>query len=225
MSPKKRALNPSTRIRDQIGPATIRTLAAGVLGESVVFASTPSGPEAKQNLVSTLVQAMEIVDPYGRIPPGSPPLSLYKTPLGQPCLLLEDRPGPSLSFSHGEGQTWAAICNTGSVGIDVAYPQEFAGAYPFARAFRPEEVDIVKMLGHNDISRGAALLWSAKEAAVKASGTGFNRFDPLDVRVGVPRPKVQGICFEVLAGLPIPTWATSEGPGWISIALKKYLPT
>ncbi|MEK6196472.1 MAG: 4'-phosphopantetheinyl transferase superfamily protein, partial [Deltaproteobacteria bacterium] len=180
MSPKKRALNPSTRIRDQIGPATIRTLAAGVLGESVVFASTPSGPGAKQNLVSTLVQAMEIVDPYGRIPPGSPPLSLYKTPLGQPCLLLEDRPGPSLSFSHGEGQTWAAICNTGSVGIDVAYPQEFAGAYPFARAFRPEEVDIVKMLGHNDISRGAALLWSAKEAAVKASGTGFNHFDPLD---------------------------------------------
>ncbi|MBW2175643.1 MAG: 4-phosphopantetheinyl transferase family protein [Deltaproteobacteria bacterium] len=223
MSTETRAPDPSARSRDQIGHAAIRTLAAGVLGESVVFASTPSHLEAGQDLASMLMQAMGKMDPCWRILPGSPPLTLYKKALGQPGILLGGRPGPSLSFSHGEGQTWAAICGTGSIGIDVAHPQAFAGAYPLARAFRPEELDIVKILGYNDIPRGAALLWSAKEAAVKATGTGFNRFDPLDVRVGVPHLKAQGIGFEVMAGHPIPTWATSEGQGWISIALKRAL--
>lgn len=220
MSIKTRAPGPPARSRDQIGHVAIRALAAGVLGESVVFGSTPSRPEAGQDLASMLMQAMGKMDPCWRIPPGSPPLTLYKNALGQPCLLLGGRPGPSLSFSHEEGQTWAAICGTGSIGIDVAYPQAFTGVYPLARAFRPEELDIVKILGYHDIPRGAALLWSAKEAAVKATGTGFNRYDPLDVRVGVPRLKAQGICFEVTAGHPISTWARSEGQGWISIALK-----
>jgi phosphopantetheinyl transferase len=113
------------------------------------------------------------------------------------------------------------MCGTESVGIDVAYPEEFAGDYPFARAFRPEELDFARELCHNDTTRGLALIWSAKEASVKATGAGFNRLDPLDVRVGAPLLREQGILFEVLADRPISVWAKTEGRGWLSVALRK----
>lgn len=221
MIPKKRALNPSARIRDQIGPATIRTLAAGVLGESVFFTVGPSSPEAGQHLAAILMQALGQIDPLWRILPDNAPLTIQKSPLGQPRLFIGDRPGPSLSLSHGEGQTWAAICGAGNIGIDVAFPGEFADDYPFARAFSLEELDIATALCDNDVNRGAALIWSAKEATVKATGAGFNRLDPLEVRVGRPLFKPQGICFEVLADHAIPTWVTPEGQGWCAIALSQ----
>ena len=101
------------------------------------------------------------------------------------------------SFSHGKERLWAAMSSKGRVGIDVAYPEEFAADYPFSRAFRPEELDSAKALCQDDTARGAALIWSAKEASVKATGTGFNRFDPLDVRVGTPLFREQGVCHDV----------------------------
>jgi phosphopantetheinyl transferase len=168
-----------------------------------------------------LMRAMARLDPRWRIPHGKNTLTLQKSALGRPCILIGDKPGPSLSFSHGEGRIWAAMCGTGSVGIDVAYPEEFAGDYPFARAFRPEELDFARELCHNDTTRGLALIWSAKEASVKATGAGFNRLDPLDVRVGAPLLREQGILFEVLADRPISVWAKTEGRGWLSVALRK----
>jgi phosphopantetheinyl transferase len=107
----------------------------------------------------------------------------------------------------------------GSVGIDVAYPEEFTGGYPFARAFRTEELDCAGALCPNDTAREAALIWAAKEASVKATGAGFNFFDPLEVRVGTPLVSEQGILFEVWAGRPISTWVRTEGRGWLSVAL------
>jgi phosphopantetheinyl transferase len=107
----------------------------------------------------------------------------------------------------------------GSVGIDVAYPEEFADGYPFARAFRPEELDYARALFHNDTARGAALIWAAKEASVKATGAGFNLFDPLEVRVGTPLVREQGILFEVWADRPVSVWVRPEGRGWLSVAL------
>ena len=111
------------------------------------------------------------------------------------------------------------MSSKGRVGIDVAYPEEFAAGYPFDRAFRPEELDSARALCHNDTARGAALIWSAKEASVKATGAGFSRFDPLDVRVEAPHFSEQGIRFEVLADRPICAWARTEGRGWLCVAL------
>jgi phosphopantetheinyl transferase len=107
----------------------------------------------------------------------------------------------------------------GNVGIDVAYPEEFAGAYPFQRAFSAEELDCAEALCPNDTARGAALMWAAKEASVKATGAGFNFFDPLEVRVGTPLVREHGVLFEVLADRPISTWVRTVGRGWLSVAL------
>jgi phosphopantetheinyl transferase len=165
------------------------------------------------------MRALARLDPRWSLLPDESALTLHKSTLGGPCLFLGDRQGPSLSFSHGRERLWAAICSQGRVGIDVAYPEEFVAGYPFARAFRAEELDWARALCHKDTARGAALIWSAKEAAVKATGAGFNRFDPLQVLVGAPLPMQEGFLFEVLADRPITAWARTEDTGWLCVAL------
>jgi phosphopantetheinyl transferase len=123
-----------------------------------------------------------------------------------------------LSFSHQEERLWAAMGSYGCVGIDVAYPEEFTGGYPFKRAFRAEELDCVRALCDKNTARAAALIWSLKEAAVKAAGTGFNCCGPLQVRVGAPRIRGQGILFDIWAGGPITAWARAEVRGWLAVA-------
>jgi phosphopantetheinyl transferase len=166
-----------------------------------------------------LMRALARLDPRWSLSPDESVLTLHKSTLGGPCLLLGDKQGPSLSFSHGKERLWAAMCSKGRVGIDMAYPEEFASGYPFARAFRPEELDWARALCQNDTARGAALIWSAKEASVKATGAGFNRFDPLQVRVGAPLLMQEGFLFEVLADRPITAWARTEDTGWLCVAL------
>lgn len=219
MSATHRAPAVCPRKQEHIAHGTIHTLSRLVPGGFVVFASTQSGRGTKHSLALMLLQALARLDPRWRLSHAENTLTLHKSTLGEPYLLLGDQQGPSLSFSHGKGRLWAAMCSKGRVGIDVAYPEEFAAGYPFDRAFRPEELDSARALCHNDTARGAALIWSAKEASVKATGTGFNRFDPLDVQVGAPLFSEQGVCFEVLVDRPICTWARPEGTGWISVAL------
>ncbi|MBW1942180.1 MAG: 4'-phosphopantetheinyl transferase superfamily protein [Deltaproteobacteria bacterium] len=196
----------------------IHTLPGPVLGNTVVFASTESRRGAKHSLTLRLLRAQARLDSCRNPSPHEKAFTLYKGALGRPCLLLGDKQGPSLSFSHGEGRLWGAMCSEGSVGIDVAYPDEFAGGYPFGRAFSPEELDCAGGLCHNDRALGAALIWSVKEASVKATGAGFHFLDPLDVRVGISLFREQGILFEVSADRPISAWARAEGHGWIAVA-------
>jgi len=105
--------------------------------------------------------------------------------LGKPILFLGDQPGPAVSFTHCGLKTWAVLA-TGNcaVGIDAACENEFGGEYPFHRAFSVEELDSAVMSLNNDAANTAAVVWSAKEAAVKALGCAFWLVDPLDVRVG-----------------------------------------
>ncbi len=204
---------------DCVEHGTIHTFPRFVLGVSVVFASTESVPGAGIGLALRLLRALARLDPRWGATADENALTLHKSALGRPYLLLGNKQGPSLSFSHGRGRLWAAMSGTGSVGIDVAYPEEFAGGYPLARAFRPEELEFAGALCPHDTARGAAMIWSAKEASVKATGFGFNLFDPREVRVGIPLSKEQGILFEVLADRPISAWVREEDRGWLSVAL------
>jgi phosphopantetheinyl transferase len=205
--------------QDHADQGTIHALPRQVLGGPVVFASSEARPGAGPSLALMLLRALALLESHRHAPPEEKTLTLHKSTLGRPSLFLGEEEGPSLSFSHGKGRLWAAMCDQGSVGIDVACPEEFAVGYPFARAFRPEELDWAKALCHNDMARGAALVWSVKEAAVKATGIGFNLFDPLEVRVGTPLFSEQGMVLEVSAGRPIPAWVGPEDTGWLSVAL------
>ena len=201
------------------GEGAVHTLFPLGFQGSVVFASAPSVPGASPCLALALLRAMARLDPRWSAPADENGLTLRKSALGSPRLFVGDTEGPSLSFSHGKGRLWAAMSGRGNVGIDVSYPEEFADAYPFHRAFSAEELECAEALCPNDKARGAALMWAAKEAAVKATETGFNLLDPLEVRVGSPFVREQGILFEVLADRPVSTWVRTEGRGWVSVAL------
>ena len=183
----------------------------------MVFASAPPVQGAKLHLASGLLRALARLNPRWTGTEGNA-LTLCSSTLGAPFLLVGDRLGPSLSFSHGKGRLWAAMSGRGNVGIDVADPEEFAGAYPFHRAFSAGELECAEALCTNERARGAALMWAAKEASVKATGAGFNLFDPLEVRLGTPLVREQWILFDVLVDRPVSVWVRPEGRGWLSVA-------
>lgn len=202
-----------------MGQGAIHTLPPLLLGGAVVFASAESRQGTELCLASVLLRALGRLDPRrGALPDEGDP-TLRRSALGRPVLFLGETQGPALSFSHGGGRIWAAMSAGGGVGIDLAGPEEFPDDYPFARAFRKEELECAGALCGYDRARGAALMWAVKESAVKATGAGFNFLDPRDVRVGAPLAGEQGILLEVLADRPIAAWARSEGKGWLSVAL------
>jgi hypothetical protein len=160
------------------------------------------------------------------------PIQVVHDPLGKPHLRLGAHRGPSISFCEGGGKVWAALCGDESdVGIDVAEAAEFQGNYPFHRVFNAEELQHSLNLVGGDLDEASALLWSVKEAAVKALGCAFHLVDPLQIHVEPATGWDDGFAFPVrlsgkaLARFPIGAglslWVRSVplAKRWLSIAV------
>jgi phosphopantetheinyl transferase len=121
------------------------------------------------------------------------PVQVLSGPLGHPSLQVGGFPGPALSFSEGGGKVWAALSGDQSdIGIDVAGADEFPKDYPVHRVFHPEELQHALRVAGGDRPNACALLWSIKEAFVKALGCAFHFVDPLQVRVSPPAEEAPG---------------------------------
>lgn len=159
-------------------------------------------------------------------------IQLVHDALGRPHLLAGEGHGSSISFSEGAGSLWAALCAEGAeVGIDVAGSDEFPGTYPFHRVFHDAELHHALRLAGGDLGRAAALLWSIKEAAVKALGCGFHGADPLHITIAPGAGDDAGQAFLVdlsgkalrrlppAAERPLTVRAFPKGNTWLSLAL------
>jgi phosphopantetheinyl transferase len=164
------------------------------------------------------------------------PIQVIHDPLGKPHLLLGEHRGPAISFSECGGRVWAALCaDESEIGMDVAGPnefkREFQREYPFHRVFHTEELQHALRLEGADAAKASALLWSIKEAVVKALGCGFHLVDPREIYV---HPSVEGgggytfpLCLSGKALVRFPTaasrplWVHSlpQRKMWLSIAL------
>jgi phosphopantetheinyl transferase (holo-ACP synthase) len=148
-----------------------------------------NGAGDKHRLVSTLwehIVAME--SPLWKRSQSSNkavfPVQVVCDLLGKPHLLLGEYRGPAISFSEGGGKVWAALCEDESdIGIDVAETDEFQREYPFFRVFHPQELQHALRLVGGDLGKASALLWSIKEAVVKALGCAFHLVDPRQITV------------------------------------------
>ncbi len=185
----------------------------------VVYAATPDRPTGKGHLVNRLLQALTGLVRDGLRSWGQLPLQLCRSPLGQPLLLHGGAQVLSVSFSLADGRIWGALAGAGRVGLDVALSEEFPRNYPVHRVFSQEEYGRACTLCRGDASLAAALLWSIKEAAVKALGVGFNYLSPREIATGPGQPWRGGLLFEVDAGCLVKTWARPEAGGWVAIAL------
>ena len=170
------------------------------------------------------------------------PLQVVRGLFGRPHLLFGEYRGPAISFSEGGGKVWAALCGDESdIGIDVAGSDEFQREYPFHRVFHAQELQHALRLAGGDLEKASALLWSIKEAAVKALGCAFHLVDPRQITVC---PSVEGVveadggyAFSVglsgkaLVRFPIGAgeslWVRSfpQRKNWLSIALLNRRPT
>jgi hypothetical protein len=146
--------------------------------------------------------------------------------------------GPAISFSEGGGNVWAALCGDQSdIGIDVAGTDEFQKEYPFHRVFNDLELQHALRLAGGELGSASALLWSIKEAVVKALGCAFHLVDPLQINV---YPSVAGgdggytfpvglsrkalMRFSVGAGRSIWVRSLPRLKMWFSIALLNWHP-
>ncbi len=115
------------------------------------------------------------------------PIHVVRGSLGRPHLLLGESRGPAISFSEGGGNLWAALCGAQSdIGVDVAGADEFQKEYPFHRVFNDQELQHALRLAGGELGSASALLWSIKEAVVKALGCAFLLVDPLQIHVYPP---------------------------------------
>ena len=164
------------------------------------------------------------------------PIQVVRGLLGRPHLQLGDDRGPAISFSEDGGNLWAALCaDESDIGIDAAGTDEFHGKYPFHRVFHPQELQHALRLTGGDLEKASALLWSVKEAVVKALGCAFHLVDPRQITVypsaggtvgengGYTFPV--GLSGKALARFPIAAgrslWVRSlpQRKMWLSIAL------
>jgi phosphopantetheinyl transferase len=169
------------------GPVYYASLACGSSAAETRTGQATKGEEAKERLVSALWDHLSTMEhPLRNGCPSSArvdfPIRVLRGTLGRPRLLVGADPGPSISFSGGGGRVWAALCaDESDIGIDAAGSDEFRGAYPVQRVFHPDEFDHALSLTDGDRGEASALLWSIKEAVVKALGCGFHLVDPRDV--------------------------------------------
>jgi phosphopantetheinyl transferase len=160
------------------------------------------------------------------------PIQVVRGPLGRPHLLFGDDRGPSISFSEDGGNLWAALCGDESdIGIDAAGSDEFHREYPYHRVFHPQELQHALRLADGDLEKASALLWSIKEAVVKALGCGFHLVDPRQITVYPSAGENGGYTFPVgLSGKALEQFPIAVGRSlwvhslprkkmWLSIAL------
>jgi len=170
------------------------------------------------------------------------PIQVVRGLLGRPQLLLGEYPGPAISFSEGGGKVWAALCGDESdIGIDVAGTDEFHGEYPFHRVFHPTELQHALRLAGDDLGEASALLWSIKEAVVKALGCAFHLVAPRQIIVYPSAEAAVGgngwyefpvglsgkalVRFPIASSRSLRVRSLLQGKMWLSIALLDRRPT
>lgn len=221
----------------------------------VYYASLPetpkghgtNGEETKHRLVSILwdhLATLENTLRQGRQSSNRAafPIRVLRGTLGRPYFMVGDCQGPAISFSEWGGTLWAALSGDESdIGIDVAGADEFRREYPFQRVFHPEELQHALKLAGGDLEQASALLWSAKEAVVKALGCAFHLVDPLQISVYPSTGEVAGgnggytfpvglsgkalMRFPTVVGRSLRVHSLSQRKMWLSIALLDCRPT
>jgi phosphopantetheinyl transferase len=184
----------------------------------VLYAAVAKGEGARRLLASRLLKALAEEAPEWTEALAKGDLELATGPLGQPLIKLGVKLGPSLSFSEAASLVWGAMAGSGRVGVDAALEADFAPPYPYSRAFGRKEWDWAWRLCRGRTAAAAALLWAAKEAAVKALGVGFHTLDPVDLEVAKGSPAWDGIVLTVATPRPVSAWALPLADGWVALA-------
>jgi 4'-phosphopantetheinyl transferase len=127
-------------------------------------------------------------------------IEIQRAPSGAPEVLLANQPASVvISLSHRAGRSICAVAPSGEpMGCDLELVEPRCDAF-VADYFAPEEQALVGRASEADRPWLLALLWSAKESALKALGTGL-RLDTRSVIVSLadPQPNPASRCWRPL---------------------------
>ncbi|WP_409026703.1 4'-phosphopantetheinyl transferase superfamily protein [Janthinobacterium sp. SUN098] len=136
-------------------------------------------------------------------------ITVESTPGAPPRLLLAGR-AASLSFSHDEGLSLAAIGLHGPVGIDVMRVQDIADWFHLARDYLGPQVAQELAAGPDaQRPRRLAQAWTAREAALKCAGKPLAEWDGVALNYKVQQIALQD---EFVAMLTTSKTKTGVGP-------------
>ncbi len=226
-----------------------------VLLAGMALSLPPSGrplPPGKTALTRTVLEAWRRwPDARDDRSPLGTEFEIVKDRWGKPSLILDTGKTLSVSYSYRAGEQWAALASEGvSVGVDVAAFCEFEPGYPFSRVFHQSEWNVGLERTGGDPAAAGALLWSCKEAAVKALGQGFHLLEPLALRVEPNQAASEPLfaerigcepvsinqalgepcqtAFTMTIGCPLPSrlvslnvWAGCNRAAWVSVAVER----
>ena len=219
---------------------------------TVLYACSPSNPEAiadrRARRMADKVHLVSILQEHLAGMEGSPwmgchfskradlPIQVVHNSLGRPQLLLGEYEGPAVSFSQAGGRIWASLCGDASdIGIDAAGTDEFPKEYPFQSGLPCPRASTGLEADKRRFEKASALLWSIKEAAVKALGCAFHLVDPRHICVYPSAVEKDGwhvftVCLSGKALVRFPMmasrciWVRSlfQEKLWLSIALLNW---
>ncbi|HET6603119.1 MAG TPA: 4'-phosphopantetheinyl transferase superfamily protein [Xanthomonadaceae bacterium] len=130
----------------------------------------------------------QVLARYRGIAPAS--LRFAREPRGRP--FLADGAGPEFNLSDTRGGTLIAVSAGARIGVDLERTDRQPSHRALARRyFAPGEARALQGLGEDEARQAFLALWTAKEAACKATGTGiYGRLDAWRFVVGVEPPQL-----------------------------------
>ncbi len=131
---------------------------------------------------------------------------------GKPAL---PSPAPYFNLSHSGALALLAVTPDAEVGVDVElYDPEFGGQRIPERFFSPDEVAALRALPPEQQARGFLVLWTRKEAFIKARGDGLSlALDSFSVTLGEDRPRLRPHWLVSERAQPM-EFSRSIGQGW-----------
>lgn len=137
-------------------------------------------------------------------------IEIHPTPSGAPEAILPGLTTPlAFSLSHRAGTSMCAVSSVRmNLGCDLEIVEPRSSAF-ITDYFTSEEQNLVAQLPHADRPELLALLWSAKESALKALGQGL-RVDTRSLSVALSgQPDISGWCPLLVHGADSRVF-----PGW-----------
>jgi 4'-phosphopantetheinyl transferase len=110
-------------------------------------------------------------------------------------------PTVHVSLARAGGRLAVAVTAAGAVGIDLESVRALGRAPLTDTLLSPAEALALADLGHASREVAVGILWTGKEAVLKAAGTGL-RVDPRDLTVALAPPHGQASAGPVLADWP-----------------------
>lgn len=160
-----------------------RALAARLSDEEQALAQRLRLGRVRRRFVVTRVVLRELLGEYTSTAPGE--LRFAHNSNGKPRLASPSDGGVEFNVSHSGRLALIAVSRAGRVGVDIETLERRVGGVLGSRAFSDGERARITRLPVQDRTRAALEHWTAKEAYLKAIGTGLRALPP---PVALPLP-------------------------------------